>query len=97
MRGVLRDMDIACRIGGDEFLFIIPKVHDIHEIKIVLQRVIDTWSDPIAFRNTEILIAGSIGVAIFPDDANTAKELRQKADTAMYYAKENDLAIKFFT
>jgi diguanylate cyclase (GGDEF)-like protein len=96
MRAVLRDMDVTCRIGGDEFLFIIPKVNDVEEIKVVLKRVIDTWSEPILYKKIAIFVKGSIGVAMFPKDANSAEELRQKADVAMYFAKANGIALNFF-
>ena len=96
IRSVLRDMDIACRIGGDEFLIIIPRINSIEEIDIVLRRVVDTWSTSISLNKHDITISGSIGVAMYPDDAKSEEELLKKADKAMYSAKNNGLAIKYF-
>lgn len=96
IRAVLRDMDIACRIGGDEFLFIIPKVNTVQEIEAVLQRIVETWSEPIAFEGKKITVTGSIGVAVYPENGSSAQVLREKADRAMYLAKNNNVAIKFF-
>jgi diguanylate cyclase (GGDEF)-like protein len=97
IRNVLRGMDTSCRIGGDEFLFIIPKINDVSEIHMILQRVIATWAEPVSFENAKLKVTGSIGVAMYPDDSDCPQELRKKADAAMYYAKDNGLALKFFS
>lgn len=79
IRAVLREMDLTLRIGGDEFLFIFSKIKDTEEIKMILQRVIDTWASPISYENAEISISGSMGVAMYPKDAITPPRASSKS------------------
>jgi diguanylate cyclase (GGDEF)-like protein len=95
IRKSLREIDITCRIGGDEFLIILPKLQDTSDIPNILQRMVNATSPAIENENANISIGLSIGVAIYPGDGETAEDLRRNADNAMYYAKTNDQTIKF--
>ena len=93
----LRTMDITCRIGGDEFLIILPKVHNSLDISEILTRIVNTWKLPIKFDHQLVYVSASIGVSVFPNDAQTAEDLRRHADSAMYLAKSQNMPIKFYS
>lgn len=97
MHDVLRDMDIVCRIGGDEFMIIIPGVQNRSEITLILKRIVDAWQAPLITHNIEVLVSGSIGVAVYPLDGESAQKLRRNADIAMYQAKADKISINYFS
>ena len=84
---VLEDSLVA-RLGGDEFVIISP-FHDQLEISKLATSILESVSHPIIIDSTEINVGWSIGISIFPDNANSATDLLKNADTAMYQAKES--------
>ena len=76
------------RIGGDEFTLILDEISDASDAELVAQRVLDTICAPARLRGREVRVGACIGIAVFPDDASTPSVLIQRADTAMYAAKE---------
>ncbi|EGW54436.1 putative bifunctional diguanylate cyclase/phosphodiesterase [Candidatus Endoriftia persephonae] len=84
---VLRTSDTAARIGGDEFIILIPDVVELSCVEKVAHKIIDTITPPFLLDNRELYVTASIGISFFPDDGNTAEKLLQHADTAMYNAK----------
>ena len=86
-RGVLPERDILARMGGDEFLLLLPTC-DGREIPAqVSSRLIGTLSDPIVLGKRQAILGASIGIALFPEDAEEGETLLKKADEAMYRAK----------
>lgn len=81
------DSEIIARIGGDEFLICLPNLASKYVVSRVAQRLIKAIREPIVIEQEEVVIAGSIGVAHYPDDGTTAEELIKNADIAMYQAK----------
>lgn len=93
-----RDGDTVARLGGDEFTVIMPNLHDAKDAPVVAQRILDALSRPFELDGTESFVSGSIGITIFPDDADDANDLLKNADAAMYRAKELGKAnYQFFT
>jgi diguanylate cyclase (GGDEF)-like protein len=93
-----RDMDTVARLGGDEFAFIINKVKTIENAVIVAQRLNKLLKKPIEVSGNKINMGSSIGVTMFPDDADNSEELLRNADIAMYQAKDDGRnVIRFFT
>ena len=93
-----RDMDTVARLGGDEFAFIINKVKTIENAVIVAQRLNKLLKKPIEVNGNKINMGSSIGVTMFPDDAENSEELLRNADIAMYQAKDDGRnVIRFFT
>ena len=85
-----RSYDSVARFGGDEFTVVIS---DVNEEEVYLQseklarRITETISLPISIKDHKFNITSSIGIAIFPDDADNINDLLKNADTAMYEAK----------
>ena len=78
---------LLCRWGGDEFLVIFEE-HDPELIVKNAKQLIDVLSQPIAIENSILSVGATIGVALYPQQANTEERLIQFADMAMYYQKK---------
>lgn len=96
IRNVLREVDITCRIGGDEFLIVLPKVQSKKEIQQILKRISTVWVDDVLVPNQPVNINGSIGVSVYPTDGTNSEVLRHKADQAMYHAKKHRQCAVFY-
>ncbi|MBI3230907.1 MAG: EAL domain-containing protein [Burkholderiales bacterium] len=88
----LRDSDTLARVGGDEFVAVLPGAVSESEIKIVSGRMIAAVQSPFEVDGHTIYIGASVGVAIFPDHGDNEIKLLAHADTAMYRAKETGKA-----
>ncbi len=87
LKKCLRDIDSIARMGGDEFTLLFPHVGGKEDIEIIARRLIESLDDPIVVEGTEFRMAISIGISIYPDDAENEDSLLRNADTAMYFAK----------
>lgn len=85
LRASVRDADVVCRIGGDEFVILLPNITH-GEAAEVARRIIAQISEPFEFDPTA-RVGISIGIASAPCDGATADELLSAADRAMYDAK----------
>ncbi len=90
----IRAEDTAGRIGGDEFMVVLANLSGLEKIAEkrateVASRIIASISSPIIYHEVPIRVGASVGIAIFPDHAQTPKELRKLADQAMYAAKKS--------
>lgn len=82
--------DVVARIGGDEFAIIFVSRYE--QDAIHLSRSIrHTLSQPITLEDTTVRLSCSVGIATYPDNGNQASQLLANADTAMYYAKRNQV------
>jgi diguanylate cyclase (GGDEF)-like protein len=96
-RSVLREEDTVSRLGGDEFIFMLPNT-DEKGIAHVARKILDTVSKPIVIKKNEFIITASIGIAIYPTDGTDYETLSKNADAAMYRAKhEGRNNYSFFT
>ena len=87
MTGLLRDSDALARVGGDEFVAILDELADTRSASTVAAKLMEQLSQPFALGGHEASISCSIGISIFPDDADDTTRLLNFADTAMYRAK----------
>lgn len=94
----VRDGDTVARLGGDEFTVIMPNLSDAKDATVVAQRILDALASPFDLDGAESFVSGSIGITVFPDDAETANDLLKNADAAMYRAKDMGKAnYQFYT
>ena len=75
-----------------------PNLHEAHDAPVVAQRILDALVKPFVLGTTESFVSGSIGITMFPDDADGASDLLKNADAAMYRAKDKGKAnYQFYT
>lgn len=84
----IRETDTLARLGGDEFTIIFPKMADSKRLEEVGDQIIETLSNPFMIENTPAYVSASIGITLYPQDADSLQELLRNADQAMYVAKE---------
>lgn len=84
----VREMDTVSRLGGDEFSVIINDVIDDKYVLHIADNILHKLNQKTQLAGRELSIATSIGISIYPDDAEDGKELMKNADMAMYHAKE---------
>lgn len=86
----LRQDDIAIRMGGDEFLVIVDGLATADDAGVLCRKLLAVVSEPIPTSvGQTVQTTASIGIALFPEHADSADELIRAADTAMYAAKES--------
>lgn len=89
MSDSVREGDTISRLGGDEFIIILSDIEDTDEIaRLVDQRLIPSIQKPHYIEGAELFVSCSVGIAVFPDDAEEIDELMRHADAAMYQAKK---------
>jgi diguanylate cyclase (GGDEF)-like protein len=84
---IAHESDTVARLGGDEFAILIPEVAP-GEVQILAQEILDMLQLPMPLHGLTLDLAGSMGIAMIPRHGATPDELMQKADVAMYAAKE---------
>lgn len=84
----LSDTHTLARVGGDEFVAVLPDLEDATEADAAARRIIQAMSEPFLIAGQQTPVTGSIGIAVFPRDAQDAATLQQSADAAMYAAKQ---------
>ncbi len=84
----VRASDTVARLGGDEFTVILPAIADGGSAEWVAQEIIDKLAEPFLLGEHRIYVSASIGVTVYPDDAEDAEDLLRYADQAMYVAKK---------
>lgn len=89
LSGCLRRRDTVSRMGGDEFLFILPDIGGIDQARVIAKKILDLLNQPILVGSHELFISASIGISLFPFDGEDIEHLVKNADTAMYVAKNN--------
>jgi len=88
LRAVLREGDTIARMGGDEFTVLLTDLNDARDAARIAQKLLDTVAEPVRVEGHELYVTTSIGIAVFPNDGDTAELLLKNADSAMYRAKE---------
>ena len=85
---VLRRTDTAIRLGGDEFLVVVPDVARFEDCASLAEKLLCEIRTAIELGHERLSVSASIGIAVYPDNAGDFTGLIQAADSAMYGAKE---------
>jgi len=88
MKTCLRQSDTIARMGGDEFTIILTPVTKPQDAASFARKILNIVAEPCSVSGHEFIMSGSIGISLYPFDGETAEILLQKADIAMYMAKE---------
>ncbi|HEU6443653.1 MAG TPA: EAL domain-containing protein [Gaiellaceae bacterium] len=93
----LRESDTVARLGGDEFGVLLPKVVDAEAAVAVARKLRTTLEEPFTIHGLALQMEASIGIALFPDHGTDVQSLLQRADVAMYVAKEHPAGCEVYT
>jgi iron complex transport system ATP-binding protein len=88
IRTCIREKDFSARFGGDEFVVCLTDLNDLHVPATIAKRIIDELAKPVTAFGNQCVIGASIGVGIYPHDAQDTQMLIKKADLAMYHVKK---------
>lgn len=90
LRAALRESDVVCRLGGDEFLVLLPRVEDWEFVAGTAERLVQAVQTPMVLTGAAepARVGASIGIAMFPADSEDFDALVRAADVAMYRSKE---------
>ncbi|MGI9491356.1 MAG: putative bifunctional diguanylate cyclase/phosphodiesterase [Geminicoccaceae bacterium] len=95
LAGCVRRCDTVARLGGDEFAILMPQLNGVCSAHDVAKRIVEAIHQPFSIAGCIALEVGvSIGLAMFPNDADSESKLMQCADIAMYDAKRNATSIE---
>jgi diguanylate cyclase (GGDEF)-like protein len=89
LTGQLRKSDTVARVGGDEFLVLLPESDGPEDAKAVGLKIVTELTRPFQVREHKLLISCSIGASFYPSDGTQIADLLAKADMAMYRAKQS--------
>jgi len=89
LRRSVRSTDIVARVGGDEFVVVMPDITSIADVEHCALNLLTRMSPEIEIDEQLVNVTTSVGVCIYPDFAPDAKHLLKRADSAMYVAKES--------
>ncbi|NMG55758.1 sensor domain-containing protein [Aromatoleum aromaticum] len=87
LKAGVRKEDIVGRLGGDEFIVLLPYLEQTQEAMNIAQYVVESVSQPFVIRDAEVSVSPSIGISLFPQHGMTVDALIRAADLAMYQAK----------
>jgi diguanylate cyclase (GGDEF)-like protein len=93
----VRPGDLVARLGGDEFAVLLPSVRDARAAREVAARLRAALNEPVRLDGNSFDLDGSIGIALHPDHAPDFELLMQRADVAMYVAKENRTGVEVYS
>jgi diguanylate cyclase (GGDEF)-like protein len=88
LQGSLRGSDTISRLGGDEFTVILPGIPGLPEASTVAEKILSAMTEPFNLNGNIVAVTTSIGISLYPLDAQDIDTLIKHADAAMYRAKE---------
>jgi len=93
LKSCARGTDLVTRIGGDEFVIVCHGYHQLDGIQKLVNRLSASLDNPIGIDHQKLHIGASIGIAMYPEQGQTAEDLLQASDRAMYYRKSERKAL----
>jgi len=89
LRTAVRESDTVARVGGDEFVVLLPEVDSREAAGSIAAKIVDAVREPVHTQEHEYVLGVSVGIALFPNDGDTGDRLLQRADSTMYLAKQS--------
>ncbi|OHC91301.1 MAG: hypothetical protein A3J87_02565 [Sideroxydans sp. RIFOXYB12_FULL_59_6] len=89
LKHCIRETDMVSRLGGDEFVVVMSAINQPDDAKHVAQKIIESIRQPFAIDGYTVNVGTSIGISVYPDDAEDSDTLKQCADAAMYGVKQS--------
>lgn len=87
LTGNVRAEDTVARLGGDEFVILLDEVTHAEDAAGLAEKIIASVAQPVTVGGRDLVASTSIGISIYPDDADNTDDLIKAADIAMYHAK----------
>jgi diguanylate cyclase (GGDEF)-like protein/PAS domain S-box-containing protein len=87
IRTCVRESDTVARLGGDEFTIILTELDDVSCVDVIAQKILNVLQAPFALGQEQAFVSASVGITLYPDDAQDIDDLLKHADQAMYAAK----------
>ncbi|MHB1231039.1 MAG: putative bifunctional diguanylate cyclase/phosphodiesterase [Burkholderiales bacterium] len=87
LRSCLREVDTLARLGGDEFVLLLPQINEATDATLIAEKILLALQQKFVIGDHELFASVSIGIVLYPDDADTSENLIKRADVAMYHAK----------
>jgi diguanylate cyclase (GGDEF)-like protein len=88
LKGLLRKSDTVSRMGGDEFVLLLPAITSAESASVTATKIVTAFRKPFVCNGHTLNVTASIGIADFPDDGGDAETLLKNADIALYRVKE---------
>jgi diguanylate cyclase (GGDEF)-like protein/PAS domain S-box-containing protein len=88
LRGLLREVDTVSRVGGDEFVVVLPDMASATAAGETAHRILEALARPYGIEGRELAITPSIGISVYPRQGDDVETLISRADAAMYHAKQ---------
>ncbi|HEX5685913.1 MAG TPA: PAS-domain containing protein [Ideonella sp.] len=88
LKSCLRSADVVARLGGDEFVVLLQDLHGSDDAAAVARKILSAVVEPVQVHGLHCRVTASIGICLFPDDAQDEHTLMKNADIAMYSAKD---------
>jgi predicted signal transduction protein with EAL and GGDEF domain/DNA-binding response OmpR family regulator len=82
-----RSLEAVGRLGGDEFIALLPEIGDDQDAVRVANRILEVMRDPVLVGGQECFVTASVGIAIYPRDGASVADLLRNSDVAMYSVK----------
>jgi len=87
LKDALRDSDTVSRMGGDEFMVLLPSIAYEKSVVDIAQKILSSFREPFRVRDHELHVTTSIGISLYPRDGTSSDTLIKNADAAMYRSK----------
>jgi diguanylate cyclase (GGDEF)-like protein len=87
MSEVSKNKGYVGRIGGDEFVVVLPDVTELDSVRLFVKKLISEINKPISEFGDSVVVGASIGISVFPDNSLDPDQLKKSADFAMYEVK----------